>query len=401
MTTPPGQDPRPSPTRGGPGRQAPRGADSGWPVGNPDGRGTGQGRGSAGLGRDDVDGRRVGDVDGRGGGDAGGTSVRPRRPARADADPWGTRGARGQGWNGRGDRDTVDQGWSDGQTRGAGRRGARERSPLPGTERGAGRRGYRSADGDPRGAGVGDDVGGRGPADPPGALSGLRQVPIFRWMGALRTRSALYILLGAAVVGVVGTLMAGTEPGNMLGLLIIIGSVLAALGIRRRAIYLLIPLPALALFCSAVLTGYVHDNSIETTKAELGATFLQWIANVFVAMCAATILVLVIGAGRWLLSRQFVSGQFSMTEDRPSRARGSREAPPPGRRADRERRPSWDQDRWSAADPWGDRGNPDGQRTNRPGTRGPYGPSDRGERNNRDPRDRRDPREPRDPWGAR
>src|SRR6185437_3114841 len=277
MTTPPGQDPRPGPTRGGPARPAPRGADSAWPGGNPDGRGTGLGRGSAGSGQDGVDGRR--------GGNAAGTSGRSPGPRGSRGVPGaqGTPPADGRGGPGRD--------WATRSDRGPRTRGPRE--PVPGggdNDRARGtRRGYTAADGEPA-----DRVE-------------VRRIPALRWMGTLPTRGALFILIGAALIGVAGTILTGSEPGFLLGLLIVAGSVVAALGIRRHSVYLLIPLPALAFFVAAVATGAVHDSGLDSSGTALGVNFLQWIADVFFGMCAATILVVVISAGRWLLSRQLVS----------------------------------------------------------------------------------------------
>ena len=127
------------------------------------------------------------------------------------------------------------------------------------------------------------------------------------------TRGAVYILLAAAVLGVVGTVVTGREPGFWLGFCTVVGSIIAALAIRRRRLYVLIPLPALVLFFGTAVTGAIHDRGVDTSTTEIGVNFLQWIANVFFAMCAATILVLVIAGGRWLLSRQLVSGQFPMS----------------------------------------------------------------------------------------
>ena len=156
---------------------------------------------------------------------------------------------------------------------------------------------------------------------PGAAPAGLRAGPALRWLGTLSGRVAVYILLGATLLGVIGTLLTGSEPGSLLGFLITVGSVVAAVGIQRRSLHLLIPLPALAFFIGAVLTGAIHDRSVDTSTAELGVNFLQWIANVFIAMCAATILVLVIAGGRWLLSNLLVTGQFPMSADRGTAGR--------------------------------------------------------------------------------
>jgi hypothetical protein len=237
---------------------------------------------------------------------------------------------------------------------------------------------------------------GRGPAgavDPP---PGPRPGPAVRWLGTLGTRTAAYILLGATLLGVIGTLLTGREPGFLLGFAVIVGSVVAAFGIRRRRLHLLIPLPALVLFCAAALVGAIHDRGVDTSTTEFGVNFLQWIADAFFAMCAATILVLVIGGGRWVLSRQLVSGQFSMSAGRAGANRGPRPRPAPGRGGPR---PNLDQrdDRT----PLGNRGvPPDRDRRSMGGQ--PNGSDRWGARNGRadrpswTPREEPDSRTPRD-----
>lgn len=139
-------------------------------------------------------------------------------------------------------------------------------------------------------------------------------------------------MLGAALLGVAGTVLTHSDPGSVLGLCVIAGSVIAAISIRRSRLYVLIPLPALASFFGAVVAGAIHDRGADTSTTEFGVNFLQWIANVFFAMCAATILVLVIAGARWLFSRQFVSGQFAMSAGRADPGPPPRQAarPRPG-----------------------------------------------------------------------
>jgi hypothetical protein len=193
-------------------------------------------------------------------------------------------------------------------------------------------------------------------------------------------RGAVIILISAAVLGMVGTLAIGHDPGFLLGFLIIVGSVVAALAVRRPAAHLVIPLPALTYLVASVLTGAIHDHASDTSKAQLGINFLQWIASGFIAMSAATILVIVVVAARWVLSRQLVAGQFPMSQQRPAPGRAPRSRPAPGARPG----------------PWDDR---------QGGNRGaPPGPAPRGNRNQRDSRgpwNDRNPRDRRDPWGRR
>jgi hypothetical protein len=227
------------------------------------------------------------------------------------------------------------------------------------------------------GAGSGRGTGSaRVPAGEAAALGGLRAGPALRWMGTWPAQVAIYIVLAATLLGILGTVVTGNEPGFLLGFLIFIGSVIATLGVRRSALYVVFPLPALANFIGAVAAGAIHDRGIDTSTTELGASFLQWIANVFFAMCATTIIVLVIAGARWLLARQLVSGQFAMSADRRPGGSGPRPAAEPGRRPDRGQRPG-DRDPWAAVDPWADRAGNGGQRLTR------------------------DQRDSRDPWGDR
>ncbi|HEX8007507.1 MAG TPA: DUF6542 domain-containing protein [Trebonia sp.] len=173
----------------------------------------------------------------------------------------------------------------------------------------------------------------------------------------------MLILVGAAIVGIVGTLATGHDPGFLLGLLVAVGSVAAALAIRPRAVYQIIPLPALTYLIAAVITGAIHDRAVDTSRTQLEINFGQWIASGFLAMSAATILVIVIAGARWMLRRQLVSGQFPVSDQRSAPGRAPRRSP----------------------DRWDDRGQGNG----RP-------PRDR-----RDPWDDRNPRDSRDPWGRR
>jgi len=343
----------------------------------------------------------------------------------------------------------VDSGWPAGgrHTRGPGA-GGQDRAGQSGQGRG----GYAPRPGPPweneRGPG-GPGRGSRARLDGNDRLDGADRSarqgrrpagsdgPQARGAGGMSTRTAIYILLAATLLGFIGTVLTGRQPGFLLGFCVIVGSIVAVLGIRRDAVYLIFPLPALAIFLAAVLAGAIHDRGIDTSTTELGASFLQWTANVFVSICAATILVVVIGGARWLLSRQLVSGQFATTASGPA-ARGSRAVPGPGQRADRDPRSARNNDARGPADPWNDRNGPGGRanrdprnprdpwadrrpptgsnppRGNRPG--GPNPPADRGtppdrdawgQRNQRDDRGpgnqppRRDQRPPRDPWAER
>ena len=223
------------------------------------------------------------------------------------------------------------------------------------------------------------------------------------------TRNALLVLVAATLLGIVFTLFAGSEPGFLLGFFIAFGSVAAALGVRRGAVHLIFPLPAFAFFAGAVITGKVKDSALGSTTTGLSVGFLQWIADIFLPMVIATVLVMLAGGARWLLARQLVTGQFSASAGRPAGDPGPLRpgqerpgdrfgtAPRPGPHPPRPDRGPRDQrpDR----DAWGDRRQPDpGQtrdRTPRPPGSEPRSPRTR--QSGQPPRPPR-PLSPRDPW---
>jgi hypothetical protein len=163
---------------------------------------------------------------------------------------------------------------------------------------------------------------------------------------------ALSIFFGAAIIGAIGTIATHADPGFVLGFMIIVGACLAALCIRRKAVYVLIPLPALAYLVLAVVTGYIHDHSMGTSTTTLATDFTQWLSGGFTGICLATILVLLIFGARLLLSRQLVSGQFQTSAQRTSSGRFPRAPMAPPTRAERARR---ERAPWDDPDTWNDR----------------------------------------------
>ncbi len=152
----------------------------------------------------------------------------------------------------------------------------------------------------------------------------------------------MLVLVAGTLLGVILTLIAGQEPGGLLGFFIIVGTIAAALGIRRGKVYLLFPAPALAFFVAAIVTGKVHDAKLGSSTAGLGAGFTQWVAGIFFPAVVATIVVLLVGGGRWLLGRQLITGQSPLPAGRP--------APGKARPAPRDRRPGVDS--WADDDPF-------------------------------------------------
>ena len=133
----------------------------------------------------------------------------------------------------------------------------------------------------------------------------------------MSTRTAMLVLAGATLIGVVVTLMARTEPGDWLGFFVIVGSLIAVLGVRRGVVYLFFPVPALAFFVGAVLAGVIHDRRMVSSTEGLVAAFPQWVAGIFWPGVVATILVLLAGAGRWLLKGPLITSQSPSAAGRP------------------------------------------------------------------------------------
>ncbi|HEY2441915.1 MAG TPA: DUF6542 domain-containing protein, partial [Streptosporangiaceae bacterium] len=152
----------------------------------------------------------------------------------------------------------------------------------------------------------------RGPGSragaPSGSGSGLRsrrrpprgpaRGPARRVWGTLPGRTGVFIVIGSAALGALATVIASTEPGALLGVFIIAGALAAALAVRPRAAYLIIPVPALAYVAAASLAGLIHGQSGGSgTALAIGET--QWVASGFVTMAIATVLAIVTTIARW------------------------------------------------------------------------------------------------------
>jgi hypothetical protein len=160
----------------------------------------------------------------------------------------------------------------------------------------------------------------------PGASGQARRRPppggTPRWWGSRPARLGVFVVIGAAAFGMLATVVARTEPGPVLGVLLVAGTLTAALAVRPRAVYLIIPVPALAYVVAATIAGMIHDRSADTSLTGLAVHAAQWIASGFVAISVATLLAITVTAVRW-----------------PGRGRGPAGAgpPPPAGGADRPR----------------------------------------------------------------
>ena len=101
------------------------------------------------------------------------------------------------------------------------------------------------------------------------------------------------------MIGAAATVAAGSQPGILLGGCLVAGTLAAALTVQARAVYLLIPVPALAYPVAAVAAGLAGGRAAGTSHTALAIGAAQWVADGFIAMAAATILAIGITAARW------------------------------------------------------------------------------------------------------
>ena len=143
-----------------------------------------------------------------------------------------------------------------------------------------------------------------------------------RW-GSLPARRGIVVVLSATAIGAIGTLILGGDPGALLGVLVIAGSVIAAFGVHFRQGYLLIPVPALSYAVGATVTGMFHDRGVDVSHTALAVSAAQWFASGFLWMMTATLSVIAVTATRWLAGRHRLDSASSRGEQRSRPARSA------------------------------------------------------------------------------
>jgi hypothetical protein len=117
-------------------------------------------------------------------------------------------------------------------------------------------------------------------------------------------RAGVSITIGSAALGALITAVTGSQPGFLLGFLLVVGTAAAVLAVRPGAVYLIIPVPALAYVIGAALAGLVSDRATGTSGTALAVNGTQWIASGFIPMSVATGLAIVTTLMRWYASRR-------------------------------------------------------------------------------------------------
>ncbi len=113
----------------------------------------------------------------------------------------------------------------------------------------------------------------------------------------------MLIVVAAAVLGAIVTVVAKRDPGSLLGWFIVAGTLIAGFAARPRSAYLLIPVPALAYVVFGLAVGLIRNHS-DPSSTGLTVSAAQWVANGFLTMAAATVLAVLIALSRWYLDRR-------------------------------------------------------------------------------------------------
>jgi hypothetical protein len=124
------------------------------------------------------------------------------------------------------------------------------------------------------------------------------------------------MVIGFASAGALGTILTGGQPGVLLGVFLLAGTLAAGLAVRQNATHLVIPVPALAYPLAALAAGFA-GNPGGSSKAALAIGAVQWVAHGFLPMLAATVVAVGIAVARG-----------RRTEPSPARSRGQRPARP-------------------------------------------------------------------------
>jgi MFS family permease len=151
-----------------------------------------------------------------------------------------------------------------------------------------------------RGAGAAEQA--RRPQPPRGSMPrrwGRRR----RWgrWGSLPGRTGILMVIAGAVLGGVVTAATGNTPGLALGVFVIGATAAAVFAVRPRAVYLIIPAPALSYMLAATADGLIeiHGQASGAFLTTLAVTTAQWMSSGFLAMIVATGLGIVMTAARW------------------------------------------------------------------------------------------------------
>jgi Domain of unknown function (DUF6542) len=96
------------------------------------------------------------------------------------------------------------------------------------------------------------------------------------------------IVAAGAALGALMTAMTGGQPGTLLGVFLIAGTLAAALAVRPGAAHLIVPAPPLAYLAGATAAGLFVMPAGTMSRTGLAVSVLQWMAHGFLEMLIAT-----------------------------------------------------------------------------------------------------------------
>src|SRR5581483_10861934 len=142
-----------------------------------------------------------------------------------------------------------------------------------------------------------------GPPPDRGSMRGraARRQGVLGWLGTLPGSAGIGIVAGSALLGAVITVVLRRDPGTVLGVLLVLGTIVAGLAVRTRSARLIIPVPVFCYVPTAVIAGAINDRSVDTSKIGLIIHGGKWISSGFTAMTFATIVAIVITGIRLFL----------------------------------------------------------------------------------------------------
>ena len=147
------------------------------------------------------------------------------------------------------------------------------------------------------------------------------------WQGSLRGGLGVCVIVGSAMIGAIATIVTKSQPGSVLALSVLAGTVAAALTVQPRTGRLIFPVPALSYLIAALGAGVVYDRSADQTQIAVGAA--QWIASGFFVMVLATLLAIALTTVRWFMWRRDQEGPVPAEWSDPGRTAPRPQPGPP------------------------------------------------------------------------
>jgi hypothetical protein len=145
-------------------------------------------------------------------------------------------------------------------------------------------------------------VRGGGWPDQPLQRRQRRPAPPAKRLGSRDGKFGVFVVIGSCALGGMGTVVTGREPGLLLGVFLVAGTLVGVSVVRPLASYLIIPVPAPAYLAAALAAGVLHGGLATMSHTGLAVSALQWTADGFVPMALATVLAIIVATARWRMA---------------------------------------------------------------------------------------------------